>query len=58
VLTRPFGASCGDWLSKSVAKGGMGFGTLGTSEIFLVIIVALVVYLTLQDRRQLAAAAR
>ena len=56
VLTRPFGASCGDLLSKSVAKGGFGFGTVGTSEIFLVIIVALVVYLTLLDRRQLAAA--
>ncbi|HDY98770.1 MAG TPA: hypothetical protein ENH72_09790 [Pseudomonas sabulinigri] len=54
VLTRPFGASCGDLLSKSVAKGGFGFGTVGTSEIFLVIIVALVVYLTLQDRQQQA----
>ena len=55
VLTRPFGASCGDLLSKSVAKGGFGFGTVGTSEIFLVIIVALVIYLTVQDRRQLSA---
>ncbi len=42
VLTRPFGASCGDLLSKSVAKGGMGFGTVGTSAIFLLVIVALV----------------
>lgn len=52
VLTRPFGASCGDLLSHSVAKGGLGFGTLGTSEVFLVIIVALVVYLTVVDNRQ------
>lgn len=56
VLTRPFGASCGDLLAKSVAKGGLGFGTVGTSEIFLVIIVALVIYLTVQDKRQLSAA--
>lgn len=51
VLTRPFGASCGDWLSHSVSKGGLGFGTVGTSEIFGVIIVALVGYLSWQHHR-------
>lgn len=50
VLTRPFGASCGDWLSHAVAKGGLGLGTVGTSEIFLLIIIALVGYLTWQER--------
>nr|WP_202969616.1 hypothetical protein [Pseudomonas sp. TCU-HL1] len=51
VLTRPFGASVGDWLSHSVRKGGLGLGTVGTSEVFAVIIVALVGYLGWKERR-------
>ena len=31
VLTRPFGATFGDLLTKYPAQGGMGLGTLGTS---------------------------
>lgn len=50
ILTRPFGASSGDWLSHSVAKGGLGLGVVGTSEVFAVIIVALVAFLTWQQR--------
>lgn len=46
VLTRPFGASCGDFLSQPIAHGGVGLGTVGTSAIFLVTIVALVIYLS------------
>ena len=50
ILTRPLGASLGDFLSHSVKKGGMGFGTTNTSLVFLVIIIALVSYLTLSDK--------
>ena len=46
ILTRPFGASCGDWLSQPAASGGLGLGTVGTSAMFLAVILALVVYLT------------
>jgi len=46
VLTRPFGASCGDLLSQPVNSGGLGLGTAGTSTIFLVTILGLVTYLT------------
>lgn len=46
VLTRPFGASCGDLLSKPPNQGGLGLGTIGTSAIFLVTIIGLIVYLT------------
>ena len=46
VLTRPLGASLGDYLSQSRADGGLGLGTTGTSALFLVTIVALVGYLT------------
>ncbi|WP_298184375.1 hypothetical protein [uncultured Pseudomonas sp.] len=58
ILTRPFGASCGDWLSHSVAKGGLGLGVVGTSEVFAVIIVGLVALLTWQQRRAALSATR
>ena len=50
VLTRPFGASCGDLLSQSPADGGMGLGTVGTSALFLLVILALVTYLSITKR--------
>ncbi|MCW2960801.1 MAG: hypothetical protein JWM90_1188 [Thermoleophilia bacterium] len=46
VLTRPLGASIGDFLSQPTADGGLGLGTTVTSLLFLVTILALVVYLT------------
>ena len=46
ILTRPFGASFGDYLSQPHDSGGLGLGTVGTSVIFLVIILSLVIYLT------------
>ncbi len=46
ILTRPLGASIGDFLSQSHKEGGLGLGTVGTSAIFLIIILALVIYLT------------
>lgn len=54
VLTRPFGASCGDFLSQPVVNGGLGFGTVGTSLIFLGVILGLVSYLTMRQRKGLA----
>ena len=39
VLTRPFGATFGDLLTKPVAKGGIGFGTVGSSAVLLAILV-------------------
>ena len=50
ILTRPFGASCGDLLSKPLAEGGVGLGTVGTSGIFLVTILTLAGYLTISQR--------
>jgi uncharacterized membrane-anchored protein len=52
ILTRPLGASLGDYLSQATVDGGLGLGTIGTSVIFLVTILALVVYLsvTRKDR--------
>ncbi len=50
VLTRPFGASCGDLLSQPKTNGGMGLGTVGTSALFLTVILALVSYLSVSKR--------
>ena len=46
ILTRPFGASFGDLLSQPKSNGGLGLGTVGTSVLFLVVITALIVYMT------------
>jgi uncharacterized membrane-anchored protein len=46
ILTRPLGASIGDYLSQPTGDGGLGFGTVVTSVLFLAVILGLVVYLT------------
>jgi uncharacterized membrane-anchored protein len=46
ILTRPLGASFGDYLSQPHDEGGLGLGTVGTSALFLVTILSLVIYLT------------
>ncbi len=43
VLTRPFGATFGDLLTKTHEKGGLNFGTIGSSAILFTILVVLVV---------------
>jgi uncharacterized membrane-anchored protein len=42
VLTRPFGATFGDFLTKSMEQGGMNLGTVGSSLLFGAIVVFLV----------------
>jgi uncharacterized membrane-anchored protein len=50
VLTRPLGASLGDYLSQAHGDGGLGLGTVGTSVLFLVTILVVVVYLSVTRR--------
>ncbi len=38
VLTRPFGATFGDLLTKSQEQGGLGFGTIGASSFFAIVL--------------------
>jgi uncharacterized membrane-anchored protein len=53
ILTRPLGASIGDFMSQHDHKyGGLGLGTTGTSYIFLGCIFALVAFLTITKRDQ------
>jgi uncharacterized membrane-anchored protein len=54
VLTRPFGASCGDLLAQTTGNGGLGLGSVGTSMIFLVTITGLVIYLSITQKRPIA----
>ena len=42
VLTRPFGATFGDLLTKTSEKGGLDFGTKGSSLILFIILAVLV----------------
>jgi uncharacterized membrane-anchored protein len=46
ILTRPLGASIGDYLSQASAHGGVGLGPAITSALFSVVILGLVIYLS------------
>ena len=50
ILTRPLGASIGDYLSQDLDNGGLGLGTVITSMIFLATILATVIYLTVTKK--------
>ncbi|WP_310715408.1 COG4705 family protein [Streptomyces lydicus] len=50
ILTRPLGASIGDYLSQPAADGGLGLGTVITSVLFLAVILGSVVFLTVTRR--------
>lgn len=47
ILTRPLGASIGDYLSQPQNEGGLALGTVVTSALFLATILSLVVYLSI-----------
>jgi uncharacterized membrane-anchored protein len=44
VLTRPFGATFGDLLTKTPAQGGLGFGTIGSSAVLFSMLIGLVIW--------------
>jgi uncharacterized membrane-anchored protein len=54
ILTRPLGASMGDLLSQPPTNGGFGLGTVETSMLFLSIIVSLIIYLSLKQKKPAA----
>ena len=56
ILTRPLGASVGDWLAKPVIADGLGWGTVTTSVVFLAAICAVVAYLTVSKADRIAPA--
>jgi uncharacterized membrane-anchored protein len=52
VLTRPFGATFGDLLTKSKEKGGLDYGTKGASLILLGLLIVLIIYEVIKLRRE------
>ncbi|MCW2639771.1 MAG: rane protein [Dactylosporangium sp.] len=56
ILTRPLGASTGDYLSQDPDAGGLGLGTVVTSAIFLLAILGVVIYLTVTRKDQIETA--
>jgi uncharacterized membrane-anchored protein len=51
VLTRPFGATFGDVLTKPVEKGGLNLGTIGSSIVLGAILVIFIVYTTIKHKQ-------
>ncbi|MES4892021.1 hypothetical protein [Streptomyces sp. NPDC096012] len=51
VLTRPLGATAGDFLTKPIAKGGLDLGTEGSSAVLLAVLLGLTCYAHMQERR-------
>jgi len=51
VLTRPFGATMGDVLTKSQEQGGLNLGTIGSSIVLASILVMGILYATAQQKR-------
>ncbi|BBQ84043.1 TPA: hypothetical protein I9Y23_003154 [Kluyvera ascorbata] len=52
ILTRPFGAACGDLLSQPVDNGGVGLGANMTSLIFGLAIMLMIAGLVVSDWRK------
>ncbi|MEC3980966.1 COG4705 family protein [Amycolatopsis sp. H20-H5] len=52
VLTRPLGASAGDFVSKPVAAGGLGYGTFGASVVLASVLIGLILFSYRQRGRQ------
>lgn len=50
ILTRPLGASLGDYLSQAPADGGLGLSIILINAVFLIAILAIVIYLSRSKR--------
>ncbi|QLE39619.1 hypothetical protein FD723_03335 [Nostoc sp. C052] len=55
VLTRPFGATLGDILTKPHAKGGLDFGTIGSSIVLVSILGVCIIFTTLKQKKLIVA---
>ncbi|MFE2324395.1 hypothetical protein ACFXD5_10850 [Streptomyces sp. NPDC059385] len=51
VLTRPLGATAGDFLTKPTVKGGLDLGTAGSSAVLLAVLLGLMAYAQVRERR-------
>lgn len=51
VLTRPFGATFGDLLTKPVEKGGLNFGTVGSSAVLAALLLGCMILANQRQKR-------
>ncbi|MFH9250981.1 hypothetical protein ACH4NT_14370 [Streptomyces lydicus] len=51
VLTRPLGATAGDFLTKPLANGSPDLGTAGSSAVLLALLIGLMGYAHVQERK-------
>lgn len=51
VLTRPFGATFGDLMTKPVSKGGLNLGTAGSSLVLAGLLIFFIVYTIMREKR-------
>ncbi|MCX5714182.1 MAG: hypothetical protein NT033_05110 [Candidatus Omnitrophica bacterium] len=56
VLTRPFGATFGDLLTKPISKGGINFGTVASSVVICTILVIAIHRETILEKERSVAA--
>lgn len=52
IITRPLGASVADWMSVGTSRGGLGFGTGIISGILTILIIFIVVYFTIKNKKR------
>jgi uncharacterized membrane-anchored protein len=58
ILTRPLGATVGDWLDKPLGKGGLELSRPAASAVLAVVILALIAILPQRPGSHPAAATR
>ena len=51
ILTRPFGATFGDLLTKPTEQGGFDYGTRGASAILFSVMILLIIYETIHLKK-------
>lgn len=52
MLTRPLGATLGDELTKPHRKGGLALGTIDSSAVIAMLVIALITFTVWRQKRQ------
>jgi uncharacterized membrane-anchored protein len=54
ILTRPLGASLGDFMTQPVSVGGLGLGMINVNDLFFFVIAGTIIYMTIKQKRVLS----
>jgi len=52
ICATTLGETAGDVLTKTHEKGGLGFGTIGSSAVLAVILASAILYVTLTQKNE------